>query len=123
MSEERATHPDFRLSRRDMLLRVLAVMVAGGTLSARDALAGPVTVDQFGDRVQTLPRGELPDFAKSGGPRIMEAYRFAVEQGKDLQYIPCFCGCKSIGHRSNRDCYIKSENPDGTVTYTSHSAT
>ena len=122
MSPEHPTDMDFGLNRR-ALFRVLAIFVAGGALWVRESLAGPVTVDQFGDRNQTLPRGELPDFAKSGGARVQEAYRFAVEHGKDLEYIPCFCGCRNIGHKSNRDCYIKGENRDGTVTYTSHSAT
>jgi hypothetical protein len=79
-----------------------------------------VTVDAIGDRVQTLPRGQYPEFA---GPGIRELYRFAVEQGDQLQYMPCFCGCGRFGHRSNRACYIKAEHPDGTITFTSHAAT
>jgi hypothetical protein len=111
---------EVRWSRRELL--AFGVAVAGGLAVGRDSLAGPVTIDQFGDQIQTLRRGELPDFAKAGGPAVEEAYRFALEQGKDLEYIPCFCGCRNIGHRGNRDCYVKSENPDGTVTYSSHSA-
>lgn len=122
MSDQRSTDPECRLSRRELLLRSLAVLVASG-ISARDALAGPVTTDRFGDRIQTLPRQELPEFARSAGPGVRDAYRYAVEQGKDLEYIPCFCGCKNIGHRHNRDCYIKNLNRDGTVTYTSHAVT
>ena len=122
MSAEHPTVIDFGLSRR-ALLRALGIFVAGGALSVRESLAGPVTVDQFGDQNQALPRGQLPDFAKSRGQKVEELYRFAVEQGKSLESIPCFCGCRNIGHKSNRDCYIKSENRDGTLTYTSHSAT
>jgi hypothetical protein len=114
---------DFELNRREAILCLLGIVGAGGTVWVRDSLAGPVTLDQFRDQVQTLPRGELPDFARSVGPNVREAYRYAAEHGKDLEFIPCFCGCKNIGHRHNRDCYIKSENADGTVTYTSHSAT
>lgn len=123
MSDDRAADPDSGLTRRDALLRVLGVLVASGMLSAPDAGAGPVTIDQFGDQLQTLPRRGLPDFARSRGPSVGEVYRFALEHGADLEYIPCFCGCKNIGHRHNRDCYIKGENRDGTVTYTSHGAT
>ena len=100
-----------------------AVAASAGMLALKArAEAGPVTTDQYGDQNQTLPRRELPDFARSRGPKVAELYRFAVEQGRDLDYIPCYCGCKNIGHRSNRDCYIKSFNGDGTVTYTSHGA-
>lgn len=59
----------------------------------------------------------------AGGPDVAGLYGFAAERGKDLEHIPCDCGCGNIGHRSNRQCYIKSENRDGTLTYTSHAAT
>ena len=123
MSDDRARCLDFKLSRRQVIVGVLGAFVATGTVSVRKAVGGPVTTDRFGDQIQTLPRSELPAFARSSGPDVQEVYRFAVEQGADLEYIPCFCGCKTIGHRHNRDCYMKSENKDGTVTYTSHGAT
>jgi hypothetical protein len=81
----------------------------------------PVTTDAIGDQVQTLPRDQLPVFAGRG--EIAGLYRYAVEHGDALQYIPCFCGCGRFGHKSNRDCYIKSFNPEGTLTFTSHAAT
>ena len=110
------------ISRRELLFGALGVLV-DATTRIRGAAAGPVTTDQDGDQNQTLPRRQLPDFARSGGPKVQEAYRFAAEQGRDLVYIPCYCGCGNIGHTSNRTCYIKSENRDGTVTFTSHAAT
>jgi hypothetical protein len=83
--------------------------------------AAPVTRDEIGDQVQTLPRGQLPVFAGTG--ETQRLYRYAVEQGDELQYIPCFCGCGRFGHKSNRDCYVKTYNADGTLTFTSHAAT
>ena len=80
-----------------------------------------VTTDAIGDQVQTLPRGQLPVFAGSG--EIRDLYRYAVEHGDELQYMPCFCGCGRFGHQSNRDCYIKAFNADGSLTFTSHAAT
>jgi hypothetical protein len=80
-----------------------------------------VTTDAIGDQVQRLPRGQLPVFAGSG--EIRDLYRYAVEHGDELQYMPCFCGCYRFGHQSNRDCYIKAFNTDGTLTFTSHAAT
>ncbi len=79
-----------------------------------------MTTDAIGDRVQTLPRGQLPVFA-SGEAQAL--YRYAVEHGDELQYVPCFCGCGRLGHKSNRDCYIKAFNANGTLTFTSHAAT
>ena len=98
------------------------VTVGGALLWARTAPAGPVTTDSIGDQVQTLPRGRFPDFAPASRG-IQDLYRFAVEHGDDLAYIPCTCGCGRFGHRSNRECYIKAVNPNGTITFTSHAAT
>jgi Protein of unknown function with PCYCGC motif len=85
-------------------------------------LAAPVTTDEIGDQVQTLPAGQLPDFA-GPAPHIRQAYRFAAERGADLAFIPCYCGCGRFGHQHNGDCYIKTRHPDGRITFTSHAAT
>ena len=108
------------ISRRALLAGVLGT---GGLMVARAAIAGPITLDKIGDQVQTLPRGQLPDFTGPGTPGIRRLYQYAVEHGDELQYIPCFCGCVNFGHKSNRDCYVKSFNGDGTLTFTSHAAT
>lgn len=100
--------------------RAFLVTLVGAATSARAPVAAPVTIDEIGDRVQTLPRGQWPEFAAE--PSVQAAYRFAVEHD-DLAYIPCFCGCARLGHTSNRDCYVKAFNRDGTITFTSHAAT
>ncbi len=79
--------------------------------------------DEFGDYVQTLPKGQLPAFARSGAQDHTSLYRYAMEHGEELKYIPCYCGCGNIGHASNRACYIKREQTDGGKTFTSHAAT
>ena len=112
------------MNRRTFLYRGTVVVgsIAGGRLLASlPASAGPVTVDAIGDQVQTLPRGQYPEFAGTG--EIQRLYRYAVERDDELQYIPCFCGCYRFGHKSNRDCYIKTFNQDCTLTFTSHAAT
>lgn len=76
-----------------------------------------------GDLLETVPNGELPSFAKSGGPKVLEAYRYAADNGEILRYIPCFCGCTNIGHRNNTDCYVAARRSDARVTFTSHGAT
>ena len=80
----------------------------------------PVTKDEIGDEVQTVPRGELPVFAGEGDTGAL--YRFATTRGDAMRYVPCTCGCAEVGHTSNRSCYIKAES-DASVTYTSHAAT
>jgi hypothetical protein len=104
------------------------ILVAGFVAVGLTAAAGawwvrsadePVTVDRIGDQVQTVMRGRLPEFARSG--EVAELYRFAAQNPDWLRWIPCTCGCGALGHPSNRACYIKDERPD-RVTFTSHAA-
>ena len=50
---------------------------------------------------------------------VQEAYRFAVANPEVLQQIPCYCGCGSMGHTSNYDCYVASVAGD-TITFDQH---
>ena len=75
-----------------------------------------------GDLLETVPRGGLPSFARKGGAKVEAVYRYAVEQGEVLEYIPCVCGCSAIGHRHNADCYVAERLPDGAITFTDHGA-
>ena len=109
------------MDRREFLYAAVVTGVA--LLAPRRSLGGPVTTDAIGDQVQTLPKGQLPDFAGPSLPDIHRLYAYAVERRDELQYIPCTCGCARFGHKSNRDCYIKAFNKDGTLTFTSHAAT
>lgn len=108
------------MRRAVITLGVALVLVAGGLGWWLAAGAQPVTVDAIGDRVQTLPRGQLPVFAAK--EEVARLYRFAVEHPETLQWMPCTCGCGSLGHASNRACYIKAEDQE-RITFTSHAAT
>jgi hypothetical protein len=57
----------------------------------------------------------LPDFLAGAPPRVREAYQFAIANPHELEKYPCFCGCGSMGHTSNRDCYITEINDTGDV--------
>lgn len=46
---------------------------------------------------------------------IRDAYKFAVSNYETLQWMPCFCGCVSGGHRNNFDCYVRDIREDGSV--------
>lgn len=55
-------------------------------------------------------------------PHIQEAYTFAASHPRDLEYQPCYCGCRQAGHTSNLSCFAKSVSPEGQLTYDSHAA-
>ena len=102
------------------VLVVAAALVGGGLWWFRSGADAQVTVDEVGDRVQTVRRGQLPVFAAAAD--IGRLYRFATEHPKAFTGVECPCGCTKIGHVTNRLCYIKAETAD-EVTYTSHAAT
>ena len=100
----------------------LGVAVVGGSLTWW--VAAPADALQrrtpSGDLLETLPLGGLPSFARQKGPKVEEVYRYAAANGETLQYIPCFCGCGKIGHRSNAECYVAERLPNAYITFTSH---
>ena len=108
--------------KRRLIIAGIIALVSMGTGAAwwLGAGAGPVTVDEVGDKVQTLRRGELPAFAAT--PEVAALYRFAVEHPEAFTGVECTCGCTRIGHTTNRLCYIKAEAGD-QITFTSHAAT
>jgi Protein of unknown function with PCYCGC motif len=67
------------------------------------------------------PNGKLakvvwPDFVTRAGPEVKRLYEFQITHGELMRYMPCFCGCGQFAHhRSNRDCYVKRVNSDGSV--------
>ncbi len=115
------------IQRRRFLWQVI-VSFGMGFVGRSLALAGTAPGDPLlrrtpsGDLLETVSEGSLPSFAVQGGPRIVEAYRYAADHGEILQYIPCFCGCVNIGHRHNADCYVAERPPGGRITFTSHGA-
>lgn len=62
----------------------------------------------------------LPDFVRTAPPQVKEAYRFAIANRDLLSAFPCYCGCGSVGHKNNLDCYVKSVRPDGTIEFETH---
>ncbi len=109
------------MTRRGTIAALVVVLLLGsGTLWWLRAGAAPPTVDQFGDQVQTVRRGQMPLFAAT--PEVAVLYRFATEHPEAFTGVECTCGCTRIGHVTNRFCYIKAEKGD-QVTYTSHAAT
>lgn len=69
------------------------------------------------------PLADMPDYMQQAAPEVQEAYRFAVANPEALEHIPCYCGCNSLGHINNAECYVKTFNPDGSVTeFDNHAA-
>ncbi len=68
------------------------------------------------------PKSDLPGFVQEAEPRVQDAYRFALANPEALTKIPCYCGCRTMGHRHTLDCYLKETRADGSIEFDNHAA-
>jgi hypothetical protein len=98
--------------RKDFLL-VTLLSVATAAAADRPARIGP-------HPQANLPPLEMPTVDPRLLPRppevIKALYRYAAEHPDVLSYMPCFCTCDRMGHKSNEDCFVKSRGKNGDVT-------
>ena len=57
----------------------------------------------------------IPNMVPRPPEVISEVYEYAARNPDVLEFVPCFCGCETAGHRANAHCFVKSRNDDGTV--------
>ena len=61
----------------------------------------------------------LPDVKTVGALSVelaQSVYALVATNEDTLQYIPCYCGCRSQGHGSVHHCHVKRRSADGRVT-------
>jgi hypothetical protein len=51
-----------------------------------------------------------------------EAYAYAMSSSNVIDWMPCYCGCGAMGHRSNLDCYFKPGMPNGQIVFEEHAS-
>ena len=57
----------------------------------------------------------IPNMVPRPAEVIAEVYEFAGRNPDILEFVPCFCGCETAGHRANSHCFVQSRNADGSV--------
>ena len=65
--------------------------------------------------MKMAPVSSLPQEMQSAPTTVRESYQFAVANPGPLENVPCYCGCGSIGHTSNLDCFVQEFGSDGKV--------
>lgn len=70
--------------------------------------------------MKMAPVSSLPEEMQSAPTTVRESYQFAVANPEPLENVPCYCGCGSIGHTSNLDCYVKAFGADGKPVFDTH---
>ncbi len=63
-----------------------------------------------------------PAYVKDLSAEWQQAYAFALARPDVLQWLPCYCGCEGIGHRSNLDCFFQRREVKGTYQYEEHAS-
>lgn len=63
-----------------------------------------------------------PGYVRQAHPRVAEAYRYALERPDVIQWMPCYCGCEAMDHRSNLDCFLRSRMAGGAVAFEEHAS-
>ena len=66
------------------------------------------------------PLEGMPAEVQSAPLTVQQAYQFAVANPDVMQKLPCYCGCGSMGHKSNYDCYVSGIDANGKPTYDTH---
>ena len=55
---------------------------------------------------------------------MKDIYTVAGQNAELLDWIPCYCGCgESVGHKNNKNCFIREIKKNGEVVWDSHATT
>ena len=63
-----------------------------------------------------------PAYVKTLPDDWQQAYAYALARPDVLQWLPCYCGCGGMGHRSNLDCFFQRREVKGTFAYEEHAS-
>ncbi len=93
-----------------ILLILLAISLVGCSGDSGDASAAQ----------PLAPVSSLPEEVRAAPASVQEAYRFALANPTILEQIPCYCGCGSVGHKNNYQCYVAGSGADGKPIFDNH---
>jgi len=57
-----------------------------------------------------------------GNPRVESAYAYALARPDVISWMPCYCGCVAMDHRSNLDCFFKPTQPGAELEFEEHAS-
>jgi hypothetical protein len=104
-----------------LLALAIAAFVAASTtagLSGQAARKNPASAQAPSAAAKKISLPPLPSIGYAPARPIdvaRAAYQFAGEHPEVLRYVPCYCGCESVGHRGNESCFVKRRDAAGNV--------
>lgn len=121
-------HRSYRL--RAALPLVLWLTGCGGGSApppSDTAASGPparVSSENAPPAPDVLPPLPIEAFPAARPVEVVQAiYEFAARHPEVLRTVPCFCGCEGAGHKGNDDCFVRSRDAQGQVSWEAHGAT
>ena len=93
--------------------------VNGSPMAANPAPGGSTADGIAADAAATWVA--RPAYVRSDS-RTEEAYEYAMYHPQVIEWMPCYCGCAAMDHRSNLDCYYKPAIPGGPTQYEEHAS-
>ena len=63
-----------------------------------------------------------PAYVRQATERVQSAYRYALERPDVIAWMACYCGCASMGHTSNLDCFVRARMSVGAVAFDEHAS-
>jgi hypothetical protein len=108
------------------VLLTSALLVTAVLQASQQARTGQITGNPAAGTMKPAPPGPLPPIPIPGyAPArpmqtVHQAYEFAARHPEVLRYIPCYCGCERVGHGGNHDCFVRSRDSQGRVTWDEH---
>ncbi len=67
--------------------------------------------------------GPVPDWLAAADAKVIDTYAWALNHAEELQYMPCYCGCDTLGHKNNFTCYFKPDAAGKVTGYEDHAMT
>lgn len=102
----------FSKTNKLLLLSLIAVLLT-------TAISACSTQGNSSD-LHMMPLDQMPAEIQSAPVTVQTAYQFNAANPGIMKDIPCYCGCGSIGHTSNYDCYISDVDINGTIAFDNH---
>ena len=102
----------FSKTRNLFFLSLIVVLIA-------TSLSACTTQSPAGD-LEMMSMDAMPAEVQSAPVSVQAAYQFAAAHPDVMEDIPCYCGCGSVGHTSNYDCYVSAVDEAGNITFDTH---
>lgn len=95
------------------------VVQAPAGSGATDSGVSAMGFMQHPDGNMAMAGTTMPDYATTS-PDLEAMYRFAMDNGELVSYMPCTCGCAQSGHMSLWNCFVQRIDASGKVTFSDH---